>query len=79
VADGLNNVSSAFTLQFAGDEDKVGAILDFLTAKGGAESFYWQPPLRKAPLLFYCETWSEPVKDGATYTMSATFQQTFQP
>jgi phage-related protein len=78
-ADGLNNVSSAFNLQWVGDASKIGAILAFLRARGGAESFLWTPPLWDDAGLFYCETWTEPVKDGKTYTITATFQQTFQP
>jgi phage-related protein len=78
-ASGINNVSSSFNLQFKGDALKIGAIMAFLIEKGGYESFEWTPMLWSAPGLFYCETWTEPTKDGDVYTMTATFQQTFQP
>jgi phage-related protein len=79
VADGLNNVASSFNLQFIGDAAKIAAVLAFLRAKAGAESFYWTPLLWSAPALFTCETWGEPTKDGDTYTITATFDQTFAP
>lgn len=78
-ADGLNNVAASFDLQFIGDAAKISAIRAFLIAHGGATSFYWTPPLEAVPLLFVCETWSRPSKDGGIYTMTATFTQTFAP
>jgi phage-related protein len=75
-ADGLNNRSSSFSLQFIGDATKISAILAFLDARAGAEAFYWTPPLR-TQLLFTCATYTEPTKDGNVYTITATFVQTF--
>ncbi|WP_186019671.1 phage tail protein [Burkholderia gladioli] len=79
LADGINSVSASFDLQFMGDSAKISAIRAFLVERGGATSFYWTPPLEPAPLLFVCETWSRPTKDGNVYTMTATFEQTFAP
>lgn len=76
VADGINNRSSSFNLAFVGDAAKISAILAFLDAHVGATPFLWTPPLRPQ-LLFKCKTYSEPVKDGNVYSMSATFDQTF--
>ncbi|MCM2537718.1 phage tail protein [Burkholderia glumae] len=78
-ADGLNNSSSTFSLQFVNDAATIGAILAFLRAHGGATSFYWTPILWAAPALFTCETFSEPTRDGNIYTITATFEQTFAP
>lgn len=75
-ADGLNSRSSSFNLTFIGDAAKISAIRDFLDARAGAEAFYWTPLLRPRS-LFTCETYSEPTKDGDLYTMTATFNQTF--
>ncbi|MDR5774914.1 MULTISPECIES: phage tail protein [unclassified Caballeronia] len=79
VADGLNNASSSFSLQFIGDAATISAILAFLRAHAGATAFLWTPLLWTAPALFTCETWSEPTKDGNTYTITATFDQTYAP
>jgi phage-related protein len=78
VSDGLNNRLSSFNLQFIGDAAKISAILAFLDAHAGATSFYWTPPLRMQ-LLFTCEKYTEPTKDGDVYTITATFDQTFAP
>jgi len=79
VADGLNNASSSFNYQFVNDAATISAILAFLRAHAGATSFYFTPLLWAAPALFVCKTWSEPVRDGNVYTITATFDQTFAP
>ncbi|RSK77852.1 phage tail protein [Pandoraea apista] len=78
VADGLNNQRSSYQLTFVGDAAKISAILAFLDAHAGAKSFFWTPSLRPQA-LFVCEKYSDPVKDGSIYTISATFDQTFAP
>jgi len=77
-ADGLNNRSATYSLQFIGDETKISAILSFLDAHAGATPFLWTPPLRPQ-LQFTCETYTEPTKDGSVYTITATFIQSFAP
>ncbi|VVE78194.1 phage tail protein [Pandoraea sputorum] len=77
-ADGLNNRRSSYQLTFVGEAPKIAAILAFLDAHAGARSFFWTPPLRPQA-LFVCEKHSEPVKDGTTYSITATFDQTFAP
>jgi phage-related protein len=75
-ADGLNNRSSSYSLTFIGDAAKISAIFAFLDARAGAEAFYWTPLLRQQS-LFTCEKYTEPTKDGDVYTITATFDQTF--
>ncbi|MDR5881125.1 phage tail protein [Caballeronia sp. LZ032] len=79
VADGLNNAASSFSLQFVNDAATISAILAFLRAHAGATAFLWTPLLWTAPGLFTCESFSEPTRDGAVYTITATFDQTFAP
>jgi phage-related protein len=74
--DGINNRSSSFNVAFVGDAPKISAIMAFLDAHAGATPFLWTPPLRPQ-LMFTCETYSEPTKDGTVYSMSATFDQFF--
>lgn len=78
-ADGINNRVSSFQLQFVDDDATISAIVAFLDAHAGATSFLWTPPLRTQALLFTCETYTEPTKDGPAYTITATFEQTFAP
>ena len=77
-ADGINNRSASYQLTFVRDAATITAILAFLDAHAGATAFYWTPLLRPQ-LLFTCETYTEPVKDGNVYTMTAQFDQTFSP
>jgi phage-related protein len=78
VADGLNNRSSSYQLQFVRDAATIAAIFAFLDAHAGATAFYWTPLLR-AQSLFTCEKYTEPTKDGNAYTLTAQFDQTFAP
>ncbi|RQZ27307.1 phage tail protein [Burkholderia sp. Bp9017] len=77
-ADGLNNRKSTYNLRFVGKADKISEILKFLDDHAGAVSFFWTPPLRPQG-LFVCEKYSEPVKNGRAYTITAQFEQTFAP
>ena len=77
-ADGLNNRVPSYSLRFVGKADKISAILAFLDAHAGAVSFFWTPPLR-AQGRFVCEKYTEPVKNGNVYTITAQFEQTFAP
>ncbi|MDR8400116.1 phage tail protein [Paraburkholderia sp. USG1] len=76
IADGINNRASSYNLTFIGDAPTITAILAFLDAHAGATAFNWTPLLRPQA-LFTCEKYSEPTKDGNTYTITATFDQTF--
>ncbi|MBM2769927.1 phage tail protein [Burkholderia anthina] len=77
-ADGLNNRKSTYNLRFVGNADKISAILAFLDGHAGAASFFWTPPLRSQG-RFVCEKYTEPVKNGHFYTITAQFEQTFAP
>lgn len=76
-ADGINNRSTVYSLQFIGDAATVAAIIAFLDAQAGATAFNWTPPFRQQSL--FTATYTEPTKDGNVYTMTATFTQTFAP
>ncbi|MBU9420070.1 phage tail protein [Burkholderia multivorans] len=77
-ADGLNNRAATYNLRFVGRADKIAAILAFLDAHAGSVSFFWTPPLRPQG-RFVCEKYTEPVKNGEVYTITAQFEQTFAP
>ncbi|WP_419689148.1 phage tail protein [Burkholderia theae] len=76
--DGLNNRLTPYNLRFVGKADKISAILAFLDAHAGAVSFFWTPPLRPQA-RFVCEKYTEPVKNGNVYTITAQFEPTFAP
>lgn len=78
VADGLNVESQSWPLTFRGSEAYVAPILAFLRARKGSQSFYWTPPLG-VQSLFTCAEYGVTAHGGGHYTLTATFEQSFQP
>jgi len=77
-ADGINAESQSWPLTFRGTEDYVMPILTFLRARKGHQSFYWTPPLG-AQSLFTCAEYGVTAHGAGRYTLTATFEQSFQP
>ena len=76
--DGINNKVQTWPVMFTGQKARIQQITDFLDARGGAEAFYWTPPLG-AQGLYRVTTYKPSHAGGDVYRLSATFQQTFQP
>ncbi|HYG07650.1 MAG TPA: phage tail protein [Stenotrophomonas sp.] len=76
-ADGINSVSRSWQVSFTDRESVVQAIADFLHAHVG-RSFLWKPPLA-AQGYYWCDAHSVSDNGRGVYTLTATFQQTFQP
>lgn len=74
--DGLNARSRSYQLTFTGPQSRIEQIIAFLDAHVG-RSFYWQSP--RGLLLFQCDSHSEPFPTGMVHSITATFEQTFQP
>jgi phage-related protein len=75
--DGLNTESQSWDLTFTGQQARIMEIRDFLRAQQGYKSFIWSPPL-DGPLYFKCKAYSPTSLGGDAWTLSATFEQTFQ-
>lgn len=78
VADGINNESQSWPLTFTGSKERVQEIIDFLRARKGYQSFYWTPPFGQQA-LFRCAEYDPAHMGGKQWTLSATFEQSFQP
>lgn len=78
VADGLNAESQSWPLTFRGSEAYVAPILQFLRDRKGSQSFFWTPPLGQ-PSLFTCAEYGITPHGAERYTLTATFEQDFQP
>lgn len=76
--DGLNNESQSWPIAIVGRQEKVGPVLEFIRAHQGGTSFLWTPPLGVQG-LYLCKTYEVLPHGGGVYTLSATFEQTFQP
>jgi phage-related protein len=76
--DGLNSSSQRWPLTFGGQEDEIEPIVSFLRRHAGAKSFLWRPPLGVQSLWTCAGFNTTPHVDGL-YTVTATFEQSFQP
>ena len=77
---GMNTNPQVWNLQFSNrDISEITAIDDFLRARGGVESFDWTPPRASDPLKFVCMDWSRGLVSAAYDSLSATFEQVFEP
>lgn len=77
-AQGINNESQEWPVSIVGREAKVAPALAFLRARRGAVSFLWTPPLGVQG-FFLCKSYNLTPHGNGVYTLSATFEQTFQP
>lgn len=75
-SEGINPRSRSYQLTFTGPQDLIDQIVDFLDDHVG-RSFFWQSP--RGLLLFECTAQGEPFPNGLVHTVTATFEQTFQP
>jgi len=78
VADGINNKADTWPLTFVGDDTKIIAIKAFIDSLQGFRSFYWTPPLRPQG-LFRCAGYSEHPEGNGISTLTATFNEVFNP
>lgn len=77
-SEGLNNESQQWPISMVGRASKVGPALEFIRARKGAVSFLWTPPLGEQG-LYLCKTYNITAHGNGVFTLSATFEQTFQP
>ena len=76
-ADGINAIRQTWDMEFVGKKSEISQIIAFLRAHVGI-SFIWKDPF-EGNLLFQCETFSPSPQGADIYTLTATFEQTFQP
>lgn len=76
-ADGINPISSSWNVEFVARKDRIKEISDFLRSHVG-KSFIWDEPL-VGDGYFYCDTFNPSPNGSRLYTLTATFEQTYQP
>lgn len=78
VPDGINTLLLNYTLTFEAREiHEITAILHFLTARNGTESFVWLPPAPRGQLsTVVCTDWTDVQDFYQNYSIQATFVQT---
>lgn len=77
-ADGINARSETWPVSFTGDATYAGAIRTFLDARGAYQSFFWTPP-GGSQGYYRCQQHEVTAIGTGLYTLTATFQQVFQP
>lgn len=73
-ADGINAVLPIWELSFSVTTATAGAILDYLLARGGVESFLWTPP-GGTQRRVVCRKWRTRCADRVSRQIDATFEQ----
>jgi phage-related protein len=78
---GLNNNPVTHTLEFTYRENtEANAILNFLNARSGVESFDWTPPWSGGVAgKFVCKQYKRVIYNCTYQNVSATFIQVFEP
>lgn len=76
-ADGINPISSSWNVEFVGKLDRIMEINSFLRSHIG-KSFIWDEPL-VGEGFFYCDTFNPSPNGNRLWTITATFEQTYQP
>jgi phage-related protein len=77
VADGINPISRSYQVTFTGPEARMKEIAAFIDAHIG-RSFLWTPRIGDEG-YYQCDGYSDRGEGGAMLSISATFEQHFQP
>lgn len=80
MADGINARQQVWTLQFVNrDNADTAAIMSFLATRNGVEAFDWTPPNEETAIRVVCREWTKTVSRNNLNSVSATFDQVFEP
>ena len=78
VSDGINNKSQPWPFMHTGPQEKIKVFMAFLDRHQGAKAFLWTPPLGVQG-YYKCATYAMQQSSGAIWSLTATFEQAFQP
>ena len=77
---GLNTDAKVWNLTWEHiSEADSDTIETFLEARGGAESFDWSPPDETDTYKWVCQQWAKRMTAAGLNSLTATFQQVFEP
>jgi phage-related protein len=76
-ADGINPISRSYDVTFTRGKAVIASIAAFIDSHLGV-SFLFDHPLHGVG-LYQCDGYSDSNDGGSMWTLTATFQQTFQP
>lgn len=79
-ANGINTNPKTWNLNFRNrDVSDIDDIEEFLDARGAVESFEWTPPRASDPIMVVCREWNRTIDHAGTDSLTATFEQVFEP
>lgn len=79
ISKGINSQPETWSLTFANRSAEEGDAIDaFLATQGGTEAFDWTTPNGDAK-KFICSTWNVAIVNGSYRTVTATFDEVFDP
>ena len=79
-ADGINARAASWALTFQNrDNTETAALLAFLEARNAVEAFDWTPPYEATAIRVVCREWAKSVDVYNSTTMTAQFEQVFEP
>lgn len=77
---GLNQISHSLDLRWEYlKEDEADSLENFLIAREGNEAFTYQLQGESAASKYICKDWSKTLEHGSLSTITATFEQVFEP
>lgn len=80
LAYGVNTQPKIWTLRWsAASNSNADAIETFLEARAGVEAFDWTPLQEATAYKFVCREWQREHQYADINTISATFEQVFEP
>lgn len=79
-ADGINTQAQVWSLTFANRTDSEASAIDtFLANQGGVYAFTWTPPDAVSSVKVLCREWQKTMNRYNLNTITATFEQVFEP
>lgn len=78
VGDGINNQARKWAVAFTLAPSDITVIDNFLKARYGVESFDWTPPSESTG-KWVCRSWKKSKDNYGQDTLSATFEEVFEP
>ena len=77
---GLNQIAHSLDLRWEYcSETEADNLEDFLIARSGNEAFTYQLEGEDAASKYICKDWSKTLEHGSLSTITATFEQVFEP
>lgn len=76
-ANGLNSIRRTWNVEFIGSKARIQEIINFLDSHAG-KSFIWETPFF-GDGYFYCDTYNPSANGQRLWSVTATFEQTYQP